>query len=377
MTRLLLCARLVEPLRGPALSLILLSRTSATLRGRARHRSSGVAHRRIWPQSARKARAVCALRVVNLKRTAATTRKMTTTRGGGEIGLRSCAEATVIEDLLEVITPVSGLVKRNLDLIRQLGATATAELEAVEKEEAKVEKDVVEELDKRAAAAKPAKKLEEVIGDKKDFEERAEKRRRCDGLFEEAIEVARQTEVAVARHIDHIDGELANLSQHLHATGEFENAGAARPGDEVAVRLDDYDKEAWVLGRVVRYRSDEDLYEVADADDDRKVFELGATRVIPLTDTGRGVPPAHVLCGAQSCLVDAHDEANRLQKGDEVFGIYPDTTSFYQCVVTIPARRSGSQGGTCHCQFQDDTDETGITPDRPVPLKYVLRRTDG
>ena len=184
---------------------------------------------------------------------------MTTTRGGGEIGLRSCAEATVIEDLLEVITPVSGLVKRNLDLIRQLGATATSELEAVEKEEAKVEKDVVEELDKRAAAAKPAKKLEEVIGDKKDFEERAEKRRRCDGLFEEAIEVARQTEVAVARHIDHIDGELANLSQHLHATGEFENAGAARPGDEVAVRLDDYDKEAWVLGRVVRYRSDEDL----------------------------------------------------------------------------------------------------------------------
>ena len=100
-----------------------------------------------------------------------------------------------------------------------------------------------------------------MIGDKKDFEERAEKRRRCDGLFEEAIEVARQTEVAVARHIDHIDGELANLSQHLHATGEFENAGAARPGDEVAVRLDDYDKEAWVLGRVVRYRSDEDLYE--------------------------------------------------------------------------------------------------------------------
>ena len=119
------------------------------------------------------------------------------------------------------------------------------------------------------------------------------------------------------------------------------------------------------------------MYEVADADDDRKVFELGATRVIPLTDTGRGVPPAHVLCGAQSCLVDAHDEANRLQKGDEVFGIYPDTTSFYQCVVTIPARRSGSQGGTCHCQFQDDADETGITPDRPVPLKYVLRRTDG
>ena len=95
---------------------------------------------------------------------------------------------------------------------------------------------------------------------------------------------------------------------------------------------------------------------------------------IPLTDTWRPTGPRPLR--AQSRLVDAHDEANRLQKGDEVFGIYPDTTSFYQCVVTIPARRSGSQGGTCHCQFQDDADETGITPDRPVPL-HVLRRTDG
>ena len=197
---------------------------------------------------------------------------MTTTRGGGEIGLRSCAEATVIEDLLEVITPVSGLVKRNLDLIRQLGATATSELEAVEKEEAKVEKDVARgaRQARRTRPPSPRRSWRDVIGDKKDFEERAEKRRsRCDGLFEEAIEVARQTTTSVAvatTHIDHIDGELANLSQHLHATGEFENAGAARPGDEVCVcAWTTTTRRRWVLGRVVRYRSDEDLYEVADA----------------------------------------------------------------------------------------------------------------
>ena len=109
------------------------------------------------------------------------------------------------------------------------------------------------------------------------------------------------------------------------------------------------------MGRVVRYRSDEDLYEVADADDDRKVFELGATRVIPLTDTGRGVPPAHVLCGAQSCLVDAHDEANRLQKGNKLCGSQ-NLTAHYRvylraidaflhdgvAVLVSPARRSST-----------------------------------
>ena len=240
---------------------------------------------------------------------------------------------------------------------------------------AQVEKKAAEEIEKRKTTDKPVKKLSEVLPPAEEFAARAEKRRRCDGLVEEAVAIARQTEVAVARHIDAINGELANLSEQLHASGEFEAAGAARPGDEVAIRLDDYDKDAWVLGRVVRFRADAATYEVADADDDSQIHELGEQRVIPLTDGGRGVPAAHVLAGAQSCLVNAQDEASRLQKGEEVFAVYPDTTSFYHAIVSIPARRSGAQGGSCHCQFHDDQDETGLNPDRPVPLKYVMRIT--
>ena len=58
LVRLLLCARLVEPLHNSILSLKLLQRTSTSFSGRARHRSSGVATGRILPQSARKARGV-------------------------------------------------------------------------------------------------------------------------------------------------------------------------------------------------------------------------------------------------------------------------------------------------------------------------------
>ena len=89
------------------------------------------------------------------------------------------------------------------------------------------------------------------------------------------------------------------------------------------------------------YKAEVARYDVADADDDRKVYELSESRVVPLTDSGRGVPQAHVLTGVVSCLATIVDgeAANRLQKGDEVFAVYPDTTSFYHAVVSMPARR--------------------------------------
>ena len=73
-------------------------------------------------------------------------------------------------------------------------------------------------------------------------------------------------------------------------------------------------------------------------------------------------------------LNSANGEGARLTKGEEVLAVYPDTTSFYTATVTQPPRRGGAAGPTCCCvQFVDDADETGITPDRQVPLRYVIR----
>ena len=285
------------------------------------------------------------------------------------LSLRSCTEATVIEDIIELIQPVPYTVKRHFDLIRELDGIAKRELGEVEKAEAGIVKRCGDKLDKD----KGAKAL--AVPAAKEFSGLAEKRRRVDALSDEKLAIATQTEELVARHIDIINGELAALSDHLHATGEFEAVGAARPGDEVAIRLDDYDKDAWILARVVRYKPETAFYDVADADDDRKVYELSESRVVPLTDSGRGVPQAHVLTGVVSCLATIVDgeAANRLQKGDEVFAVYPDTTSFYYAVVSMPARRAGAGNAVCHVQFQDDQDETGMNPDRAVPLKYIMR----
>ena len=287
------------------------------------------------------------------------------------LSLRSCSQDTVIEDVIELIAPVPGAVKRHFDLIHELDGVASKELGEIEKAEAAVAKKVGDKLEK----TKDAKDLGSCAPPAKEFAALAEKRRRVDALSDEKLAVAAQTEALVSRHIDVINGELAALSEHLHATGEFEAVGAARPGDEVAIRLDDYDKDAWILARVVRYKAEVARYDVADADDDRKVYELSESRVVPLTDSGRGVPQAHVLTGVVSCLATIVDgeAANRLQKGDEVFAVYPDTTSFYHAVVSMPARRAGAGNAVCHCQFQDDQDETGMNPDRAVPLKYIMR----
>ena len=63
----------------------------------------------------------------------------------------------------------------------------------------------------------------------------------------------------------------------------------------------------------------------------------------------------------------------RLSKGDEVFAVYPDTTSFYQAtVVQAPRKTAGAAGQFVMVNFVDDSDEYGVTHDKAVPLKHVM-----
>jgi hypothetical protein len=77
-----------------------------------------------------------------------------------------------------------------------------------------------------------------------------------------------------------------------------------------------------------------------------KVFDLPDSQVIVLT----GAP---------------------VSKGDVVFAVYPDTTSFYQATV-VQAPRKGSTGQFVMVNFMDDSDEFGITHDKAVPLAHIM-----
>ena len=91
-----------------------------------------------------------------------------------------------------------------------------------------------------------------------------------------------------------------------------------------------------------------------------------------LSDGVGRVAPPHASATVASVLALDGDHG-KLSKADDVFAVYPDTTSFYAAVVSIPPRRAGGAAAVCHCQFQDDQDETGMNPDRAIPLKYVIK----
>ena len=63
---------------------------------------------------------------------------------------------------------------------------------------------------------------------------------------------------------------------------------------------------------------------------------------------------------------------DRLSKGDIIYAVYPDTTSFYQATVVQAPRKSGANSFVL-VHFQDDGDEHGVTHDKAVLLKYLMR----
>jgi hypothetical protein len=61
-----------------------------------------------------------------------------------------------------------------------------------------------------------------------------------------------------------------------------------------------------------------------------------------------------------------------LSRGDTVFAVYPDTTSFYQATTVQAPRKSSGAGSFAMVNFVDDSDEHGITHDKAVLLKHIM-----
>jgi SGF29 tudor-like domain len=74
----------------------------------------------------------------------------------------------------------------------------------------------------------------------------------------------------------------------------------------------------------------------------------------------------------------------RLSKGDTIYAVYPDTTSFYPATVVASTTKKGPAATTTSnapplkqppyvmVQFVDDADEFGVTHDKAVPMQHVM-----
>ena len=136
----------------------------------------------------------------------------------------------------------------------------------------------------------------------------------------------------------------------------------AKPNELCAMRVNPAqlgtDAE-WILGKVISYNPETGLFVVSDEDPDsieKKKFTL---------------PESQVKTVGYSL--------EKVSKGDTVFAVYPETTSFYQATVYQPPRKiSGSVAAVpsnlfIYVQFKDDSDEFGITHEKMVMLNHVTK----
>lgn len=222
-----------------------------------------------------------------------------------------------------------------------------------------------------------------------------------------AVAVARHFEVLEVDEEEAIGGFLERLengvssttrTEYCRSTGYFDgyqipltvrkrqrNKFAARPGEQVAAKVTRTDENgSWILASVQRFYNDTETYDVQDEDDTSKVIRLPWNHVMRLSLGGEGI----------------------FNKGTECMAIFPETTSFYRAKISKqpvwkietgnngqPNFKGASNVGSSNLntnlsapsstigvplvkemivKFEDDEDDTGKTPHRRVPARYVI-----
>jgi SAGA-associated factor 29 len=154
-----------------------------------------------------------------------------------------------------------------------------------------------------------------------------------------------------ARDTSFFDGRAPPIAVKKRSRSKW----AARPGEQVAAKVTRTDENgSWILASVQRFYADTETYDVQDEDDTSKLIRLPWSHVMRLSTGEEGV----------------------FQKGTDCMAIFPETTSFYRAkVAKSPVwKLSGTVPMIPECvvKFEDDEDETGKTPHRRVPSRYVI-----
>ena len=169
------------------------------------------------------------------------------------------------------------------------------------------------------------------------------------GLVSEKVSVAGQTKDFIEEHVKRITDQVQTFEASLKESGFYE-ANGAKPGDLVAINLGEVADE-WILGKVQSFHPERSEYVIVDEDPDQ--------------------PSLYTLPESSVMLLGNFD---KLSKGDRIYAVYPDTTSFYQATVVAVKKSQGSQGtSVVYVNFLDDFDELGVTLDKPVALGNIMK----
>lgn len=116
-----------------------------------------------------------------------------------------------------------------------------------------------------------------------------------------------------------------------------------RPKDLAAIQVTPNSAD-WILAKILSYDKSSKVYTLSDEDvAEEKFYTIPSSRVIPLCKT------------------------LQFKRGDTVYAVYPDTTSFYSATV------SAYKGNFVMVHFRDDGDEFGVTHEKAVPVWLAMK----
>lgn len=118
---------------------------------------------------------------------------------------------------------------------------------------------------------------------------------------------------------------------------------AQRPKDLAAIQVTPNSVD-WILAKILSFDKSTKVYTLSDEDiAEEKIYTIPSNRVIPLNKT------------------------LQFKRGDIIYAVYPDTTSFYSATV------SSYKGNFVMVHFRDDSDEFGVTHEKAVPVWLAMK----
>ena len=204
-------------------------------------------------------------------------------------------------------------------------------------------------------------------------------------MVEEKLSNAHQTHSIIQDAIQRLDSDIQEFEDMLKTTGQYEllvasSAAAAAPTSggvgmggsnnnsnarnshghgtiRVGPQKDDLaaiqvmpNSPDWILAKVISHDTQSGMYNLSDEDiESNKTFLLPEAQVV-------------ILGGV-----------DRLNRAEVIYGVYPDTTSFYQATVVEMPKRIPGKDPLVLVHFKDDGDEHGITHAKAVPMKHVMK----
>jgi hypothetical protein len=115
----------------------------------------------------------------------------------------------------------------------------------------------------------------------------------------------------------------------------------------------------WILANIISFDEYTRMYTLSDEDQSsNEIYTIPSRQVRPL-NTGKGNNNERTK------------NNNNWVKGDEIYAVYPDTTSFYP--ATVVSSSSSSSSGFVMVHFNDDWDANGVIHEKAVPMQYVMK----